>query len=142
MPKTRTLTMTIDSSLDNVSLVGNAVRGILENEPGPRHDIPLVELAVCEAVNNAIIHGYDQKEGFPVEVSLSLAKGKLIVTVADRGRGFSTFPDALPKVPAGEDLQNMPLGGWGLRIMGEVMEQVRYSSDAGRNELTMSRAWA
>lgn len=142
MSKARMLTMTIDSSLDNVSLVGNAVRGILENEPGPRHDIPLVELAVCEAVNNAIIHGYGKKEGFPVEVSLSLAGGRLIVTVADRGRGFSTFPDVLPAIPAGEDLQNMPLGGWGLRIMGEVMERVRYSSDAGRNELIMSRAWA
>jgi anti-sigma regulatory factor (Ser/Thr protein kinase) len=141
MAKVRSLTMTIDSSLDNVSLVGNAVRGILENEPGPRHDVPLVELAVCEAVNNSIIHGYERKEGFPVEVSLSLSGGELTVTVADRGRGFAVFPDSLPEVPDGQDIQDVPLGGWGLRIMGEVMEDVRYESQAGRNELIMSRPW-
>jgi len=142
MTPSKALLMTIDSSLDNVSLIGNAVRGILENEPGPGHDIPLVELAVCEAVNNAIIHSYGQKEGFPVEVSLGFDAGRLTVSVADLGRGFETFPETLPRVPDGKDLKDMPIGGWGLRIIGEVMEDVRYSKGSGRNVLVMSRAWA
>jgi len=133
--------LTIDSSLDHVSMVGNALRGILENEPGPRQDIPLIELAVCEAVNNAIIHGYGRKPGSPVEVDVSLDGGRLHVTVADLGQGFERFPDTLPAIPGGDDLEQMPLGGWGLRIMGEVMEVVGYSSAQGRNELSMSRRW-
>lgn len=133
--------LTIDSALEHVSMVGNALRGILENEAGPRQDIPLIELAVCEAVNNAIIHGYGRKAGFPVEVDVSLGDGRLDVVVADQGQGFERFPDVLPAIPDGDDLEQMPLGGWGLRIMGEVMEAVDYSSDQGRNELSMSRRW-
>jgi serine/threonine-protein kinase RsbW len=131
--------LTIDSSLDHVSMVGNALRGILENEPGPRQDIPLIELAVCEAVNNAIIHGYGRKAGSPVDVSLG--DGRLEVVVADLGQGFERFPDTLPAIPGGDDLEQMPMGGWGLRIMGEVMDAVDYSSAQGRNELSMSRRW-
>jgi len=137
----KSMRMTIDSSLTNVSLVGNAMRGILENEPGPRQDIPLVELAVCEAVNNAIIHAYGRGEGLPVEVDVSFAEGRLNVTVADRGRAFEKFPEILPRAPESDDLSRMPLGGWGLRIMAEVMEKVEYRSEGGRNELTMSRPW-
>jgi len=133
--------LTIDSSLDHVSMVGNALRGILENEPGPRQDIPLIELAVCEAVNNAIIHGYGRKAGSPVEVDVSLGGGRLEVVVADLGQGFERFPDTMPAIPGGDDLEKLPLGGWGLRIMGEVMESVRYSSAQGRNELSLSRRW-
>ncbi|WP_027190441.1 ATP-binding protein [Fundidesulfovibrio putealis] len=133
--------LTIDSALEHVSMVGNALRGILENEPGPRQDIPLVELAVCEAVNNAIIHGYGRRAGSPVEVDVSLGDGRLDVIVADLGQGFERFPDILPAIPGGDDLEQMPMGGWGLRIMGEVMEAVGYSSARGRNELSMSRRW-
>lgn len=133
--------LTIDSALEHVSMVGNALRGILENEPGPRQDIPLIELAVCEAVNNAIIHGYGRKAGSPVEVDVSLGGGRLDVTVADLGQGFERFPDTLPAIPGDDDLEQLPLGGWGLRIIGEVMEVVGYSSAQGRNELSMSRRW-
>jgi len=140
MNRARAMRMTIPSSLENVSLVGNAVRGVLENEPGPRQDVPLVELAVCEAVNNAIIHAYKRSEEYKVDVDLTLDQGRLTVTVADTGRGFQ-FPEEMPAIPNGEDLSDMPLGGWGLRIMGEVMESVRYHSEDGRNELTMSRRW-
>ncbi|MFP5220705.1 MAG: ATP-binding protein [Acidobacteriota bacterium] len=133
--------LTIDSALEHVSMVGNALRGILENEPGPRQAIALVELAVCEAVNNAIIHGYGRQAGSLVEVDVHLGEGRLDVTVADQGRGFERFPDTLPAIPDGDVLEQMPMGGWGLRIMGEVMDVVGYSSAGGRNELSMSRRW-
>ena len=141
MPDARSLRMTIDSGLEHVSLVGAALRGILENEPGPRQDIPLVEMAVCEAVNNAIIHAYGRKAGFPVEVEVTLDGERLRVTVADQGKGFEAFPKTLPKIPEGGDLAEMPLGGWGLRIMGEVMDCVDYSSAGGRNAVVMVRRW-
>lgn len=141
MKGVRSLRMTIESSLENVSLVGNALRGILENEPGPRQDIPLVELAVCEAVNNAIIHSYGRVDGHLVEVDVSLKEGRLAVVVSDMGRGFESFPDPLPAIPDSDRPEAFPLGGWGLRIMGTVMETVAYASDSGRHRLTMTRRW-
>lgn len=137
----RTLRLIIDSSLDQVSLLGHALRGVLEREPGTAGDAALLELAVCEAVNNAIIHAYQREPGFPVEVTLTLADEGLAVSVADQGRVFADFPAELPGMPDGDDLAAMPLGGWGLRIIGQVMERVDYASDTERNVLTMWRAW-
>ncbi|GFK94152.1 Serine/threonine-protein kinase BtrW [Fundidesulfovibrio magnetotacticus] len=141
MKPLRTVTLTIDSSLENVSLVGNALRGLLEREEGPAEDAALVELAVCEAVNNAVIHAYGRRPGQPVEVSLTLGAGRLEVRVADRGRPFEAFPETLPGMPDAGELDDVPLGGWGLRIIGQAMEHVDYRSEEGRNTLTMSRPW-
>jgi len=141
MKGVRSLRLSIESSLENVSLVGNALRGILENEPGPRQDVPLVEMAVCEAVNNAIIHAYGRGEGHIVEVEVVFREGHLAISVSDTGRGFESFPDPLPSIPDSDRPEAFPLGGWGLRIMGQVMETVAYASDSGRNRLTMTRRW-
>lgn len=141
MAAPRTLRMAIGSSLDNVALVGSALRGVLENEPGPREDIPLVELAVCEAVNNAIIHAYSRRDGFTVEVTVTFSGGRMTVTVMDQGRSFEKFPAILPRVPDMDDLDQVPLSGWGLRILGEVMDRVDYRSENGSNELILSRPW-
>ena len=142
MSGARSLALAIGSSLENVSLVGNAVRGILEREPGPTQDASLVEVAVCEAVNNSIIHGYGREPGHLVEVGLRFEAGALTVTVADAGKGFERFPEGTPPMPDGRDLDEMPLGGWGLRIMGAVMEKVGFERKGGKNVLTMVRPWA
>jgi serine/threonine-protein kinase RsbW len=143
----RSLRMVIDGLLSNVSLVGNAVRGVLENEPGPSQDAALVELAVCEAVNNSIIHAYGRTDGAGanpgevVEVIMELSEDRLTVTVADHGRLFKDFPAVLPRATEVDDLLQAPLGGWGLRILAEVMETVSYRTQGRRNELKMSRPW-
>lgn len=138
----RAMRMTIDSCLENVALVGTAMRGILSEEPGPAEDIPLVELALCEAVNNAIIHAYGGRRDQTVEIDIALEDDTLTLCVVDRGKSFEHFPESLPDMPDGERLDDIPLGGWGLRIMGAVMRSVRYRQIDGRNELCMSRPWS
>ena len=138
----RTLRLTIDSSLDQVSLLGNALRGVLEREPGTAGDAALLELAVCEAVNNAIIHAYGGRRDQTVEIDIALEDDTLTLCVVDRGKSFEHFPESLPDMPDGERLDDIPLGGWGLRIMGAVMRSVRYRQIDGRNELCMSRPWS
>ena len=47
-----------------------------------------IELAVREAVTNAVLHGNRQDESVPVEVGVSDAGAEMVVTVRDRGTGF------------------------------------------------------
>jgi len=51
-------------------------------------DIDAVELAVSEAVANAVVHAYDDHRG-TVEVEAAAAASELRVVIRDRGRGMA-----------------------------------------------------
>jgi len=51
-------------------------------------DLDAVELAVSEAVANAVVHAYDDLQG-TVEVEAAAASSELRVVVRDRGRGMA-----------------------------------------------------
>jgi len=79
----------------------------------PRED---VELAVAEAVGNAVVHGYPGSDGGRIVVRAEVSSAKLTITVADDGSGLR--PD-----PASPGL------GLGLPLIARVSS--RYRIEAG-----------
>jgi serine/threonine-protein kinase RsbW len=82
-----------------------------------------VDMAVREAVTNAVLHGNRQDETKRVEVKFHGSPEMLEITVRDRGAGFdpSTVPDPT-------DPQNlMKASGRGILFMHTFMDDVEYS---------------
>ena len=63
-----TITLAIESRLQDVFLIGLAVNKICSAIPLPDDDVYQLELCVVEAVNNSIEHAYSSEEGHRVEV--------------------------------------------------------------------------
>ena len=89
-------------------------------------DAEAVKIAVSEIVGNAVVHGYerDQPEGV-VLVLARVLRGRLIVTVADRGGGMT------PKIDS-------PGLGLGLPIVSQLAGDVRIDSDERGAAVSMS----
>jgi serine/threonine-protein kinase RsbW len=66
-----------------------------------------VRLAVSEAVSNAVVHGYRNRDAGPVTVIAEAADGELVVVVSDEGSGVSPRSDS-------------PGVGLGLPLIAEV----------------------
>lgn len=82
-----------------------------------------VDLAVREAVTNAVLHGNRQDEAKAVEVSLKSLPGAIEITVRDSGKGFDT-----ESVPDPTDSQNiLKPNGRGLLFMRTFMDEVEWS---------------
>ena len=128
--------MTIDSRLENVSLLGLAVRGIcrhLSMNPAGCYEM---ELCVVESVNNVIKHAYGSKPGHQVEVILHLYENCLTFQIHDIGR--SAPMNLLPSLDV--DLltsDSFPESGLGLFIIHSLMDMVHYESTAKGNWLTL-----
>lgn len=86
-----------------------------------------IQLAVEEACCNVIEHAC---AGLDCNLTLRLATddGDLIVTVQDRGRPFD--PDAVPMPDLQAPLDERPIGGLGLHLMRQLMDEVRFSFSA------------
>jgi len=81
-----------------------------------------VELAVREAVTNAVLHGNQSDESKPVEVGLSGTEAELVITVRDRGAGFD--PEAVADPTAAENI--LKASGRGILFMRTFMDEVTW----------------
>jgi serine/threonine-protein kinase RsbW len=139
---TRTLHLTIDSRPDCVELVSSAVRGLCRLARLTTADLAGIELALVEAVNNAIEHAYHGEPGHPVMVVVDLTRDRLSLRISDRGAPMD--PRQLDQAgkfaqPDLADLDTWSHRGRGLNLIKACMETVEYRADRGLNTLTMSR---
>lgn len=129
----------IESRLENVSLVGISIRRLCSSILSlDEKESSLMELAVVEAANNAIVHAYDKKAGFEVEIILSIQQDKIIFFICDTGKAMDTFPPIQEEVDL-EDVENIPESGRGISIIFEIMDEVVYKSANGKNFLILTK---
>lgn len=131
-----TITLAIDSRVENVFLVGLAVNKICASIPMSEQAAYEAEVSVVEAVNNAIKHAYNNQPGHTVEVVVTVGPGAVTFEVCDTGRSLERLEVKLPPVDD-QNPENIPEGGRGLYIMHAYSDQVRYQRREGRNVLTL-----
>lgn len=132
------LRLIIESRLENVALLGGAIRSLAHAAAQDETTAFQLELCLVEAATNAIRHAYGGQPGKEVEVTVELTTERISFLVCDSGQPHPSF--ALLTAPF--DWQNraqIPEGGMGLAIIREIMDEVQYSSDSGRNCLAMTK---
>ena len=95
------------------------------------------ELALEEIFLNVVMHGSPQGSRPWVQVSLALAEGGLTMTVEDDGPGFDPLSLPPPDVTAG--LNERPVGGLGIFLVRQLMDEVTYCRIGERNQLRMTK---
>ena len=91
-----------------------------------------VDLALREALSNAILHGCDSDPDQSVCVSVGCAKPKgILITVQDPGEGFD--PTSIPSPVIGQNVFSSH--GRGIFLINQLMDEVNF--DRGGTEIRM-----
>lgn len=88
-------------------------------------DAGAVRIAVSELVGNAVHHAYASRDRGPVLVLGQVVRGRLVVTVADRGRGMGVRSDS-------------PGLGVGLPVVSKLADDLRIDCDASGTAIAVS----
>jgi serine/threonine-protein kinase RsbW len=134
------ISLSIDSDLDKVSLLSRAVRALCEDLMGPE-DLDAVELSLVEAINNVIKHGYHGERGRDVQVAVGLQAEQVVIDVIDHAPPMA--PQVLEQASENlfafdeTDLTEIPEGGMGLALIRMNMDEVEYISNESENRLRM-----
>ena len=88
--------------------------------PFSESELDSIETSVGEAALNAVRHGSPQGLNDFLRVCCRRDKGRLIVEITDRGKGF--VPSNVP-LPVAE---NMKSDGYGLCLMQGLMDEIEY----------------
>ena len=130
----------IDSEISNVPLVGMSVRSVCSSLTG-EEQAGLVELAVVEAVTNAIKHAYRGESGKSVIVRLTVSDEALTIEVIDSGNSIPPIKLKAAEALLDFDSENMdaiPTSGMGLGIIQRVADEFLYENIGGQNVLRMT----
>lgn len=90
----------------------------------PAASQPVFEIAVTEALTNAVKHGRPLQGDGSIVCEIELHDRQLRLRVIDGGRGFRIPDRALPNI-APQDIQSLPESGYGLPIIQSVFPIVR-----------------
>jgi serine/threonine-protein kinase RsbW len=134
MPATITLPGIMDSLYDLMAFATSHAREQGFSEERIRE----IELAVEEILVNIIKYAYEGcDDRGSIEISCKPAEGQsLVIEIADSGTPFdiTSVPD--PDVNA--DINNRQIGGLGIYFVKQLMDEVRYRREDGRNKLTLT----
>jgi anti-sigma regulatory factor (Ser/Thr protein kinase) len=121
-------TMTIPADPRAIPKVTDGVTQVLSEKGWAEHDIMAVELALQEAVANAIRHGCHGDASKQLECSLNCdSSGEIVITVRDPGTGFDPHAVPNPLDPANV----LKPSGRGIFLINGLMDEVQYA-DGGR----------
>jgi serine/threonine-protein kinase RsbW len=135
MPEEQRFHLAIGSRFENIELVQVVLKDSLERlglDEDTRH---WVDVAVREAVANAIKHGNVQDPGKQVHVDVAVQGDDLIIEVQDEGLGFD--PSHLEDPLAPQNL--LKPNGRGIFYMKSFMDDIRYGTRPGGGTVVTMR---
>lgn len=135
MPAENRFHLSIGSRFENIELVQVVLKNALVRlgvDEDKRH---WIDIAVREAVANAIKHGNAQNPEKKVQVDLAIEGEDLVIRVQDEGAGFD--PSQIHDPLAPENI--LRPNGRGIFYMKSFMDEINYGSAPGGGTLVTLR---
>lgn len=97
-----------------------------------------LNVALDELVNNVVSYGLGGAGEHFLEVRLRVADAQLTVEVEDDGKAFDPFDRPPPDTDL--PLEERAIGGLGIEIVRQLMDEARYERRGDRNLVTLKRS--
>ena len=90
-----------------------------------------VDLVLDELLNNTISYAFADEDAHEIEVEIELKSGRLVLTILDDGIPFNPFVGPEPDMSL--SLGEREIGGLGIHLVRNVMDEVSYNRRTDRN---------
>ena len=96
-----------------------------------------LNLALEEAVTNVMMYAYPAGTVGLVDIGVLIRRDQLEFSIVDSGKPFD--PTAAPEADITLDVEDRPIGGLGIFLVRQIMDNVFYQRKEGRNVFTMQK---
>ena len=96
-----------------------------------------LNLVLEEAVVNVINYAYPKEEHQSIYLSARMHDGSIVLVLTDTGKEFD--PTAAPEVDVTLSADDRQIGGLGIFLIRQIMNEVKYERIEGKNVLTMEK---
>lgn len=133
----------IESKLSNLPFLRKMVRGLCSCVIEEESVFQDIDLCLNEALSNVIQHAYQNEPGHLIEIIVTISQSEFVFQIQDAGLNnlrepILTSTDALPNTDI-KDLNSLSESGRGLYIIHQLMDEVVYKRENGKNILLMRK---
>jgi serine/threonine-protein kinase RsbW len=128
--------LTIKPDLNEIPGISTALEDVMKNHSFTDEEILDTQLAVEEAITNAIVHGYHETgtEG-EIAIRCQATKGIVEIQIEDMAPPFD--PLSLPEPDLTSDINERQIGGLGIFLIRQVMDEIVYRYEKNKNILVL-----
>ena len=94
-----------------------------------------INLVFDELLSNIVSYAFEDEESHVIRIRIELAGHRLAVTIRDDGTPFNPF--ALDRPDTSLSIEEREIGGLGVHLVSNVMDEVSYSRLASDNVVTL-----
>ena len=96
-----------------------------------------INLALDELFTNIISYGYQDDQDHLIEITITPLNNTLELCIEDDGVPFNLIDVADPDLPC--DIESCKIGGLGIHLIKNLMDEVCYKRTEGKNQLTLKK---
>jgi anti-sigma regulatory factor (Ser/Thr protein kinase) len=96
-----------------------------------------LNLVLEEAVVNVINYAYPKEEHQHIYLSAKLHEDSIVLVLTDTGKEFD--PTMAPEADITLSAEERPIGGLGIFLIRQIMNEVKYERIEGKNVLTLEK---
>lgn len=96
-----------------------------------------LNLVLEEAVVNVINYAYPKEEHESIYLSAKIQDGSIIFVLSDTGKEFD--PTLVPDADITLSAEDRQIGGLGIFLIRQIMNEVKYERIDGKNVLTLEK---
>ncbi|MGD0080677.1 MAG: ATP-binding protein [Methanoregula sp.] len=122
------------TEISGIAVVSSALQELMHDHSFANEDILDTQLAVEEAITNVIVHGY-REQGGEIGVTCRATRGIVEVQIEDAAPPFD--PLSLPEPDLTADIEERQVGGLGIFLIRQVMDEIVYRHENGKNILVL-----
>lgn len=125
------------AELESLSVFREFISDCCSRHKVPNDTVLDLKLAVDEACTNIIEHGYKGMDPGSIILSFRIESDRILVNLTDFGRIFE--PAEAPKPDVEAALEDRELGGLGLYLIYQTMDNIDYQASEDGNTLTFTK---
>jgi serine/threonine-protein kinase RsbW len=96
-----------------------------------------LNLVLEEAVVNIINYAYPKEDHESIYLSAKMHEGSIVLVLTDTGKEFD--PTAVPEADVTLSADDRQIGGLGIFLIRQIMNEVKYERIEGKNVLTLEK---
>ncbi len=135
--KAETLDLTIKNSLQQLTVVAEAVDALCEAETLPMAIGARLNIVLDEVLNNVISYAYEDEDKHEIRIHFEISKDWLAVRIADDGIPFNPFDGRNPDTTS--SIEDREIGGLGIHIVQKMMDEATYERSRDTNLVVLKK---
>ena len=128
--------LTLEANTENLEQVLDFVNGLLEEKKCPMNLVFELDIAVEELFVNIAHYAYTPRVG-EATIQVSFEEKKAVITLIDGGIPYNPWAKKDPDITL--SLEERQIGGLGIYMVKNSMDEVDYSYEDGKNIVTIKK---